>query len=51
MKKSHYSLEQVAFGLRQAEEGAPVSVGLPQDGCHRADLLPLEEEVPGHGRR
>ena len=43
MKRSRYSPEQVAFGLRQAEEGHAGCRGLSEDGHQRADLLPLEE--------
>ena len=49
MKSSRYTLEQVAFGLRQAEKGHPVLGGLPQYGHQRSDLLPTREEVPGDG--
>ena len=45
MKKSRYSTEQMAFPLRQAEGGTPVSGDLPQDGRERADVLSLEEAV------
>ena len=48
MKKSRHSQEQVAFGLRQAEEGPPVS-----EVCHKMGVseqtLPVEEEAPGYG--
>ena len=45
MKSSRYSPDQVAFGLRQAEEGTPVFRVMPHEGHKRADLLPLEEKV------
>ena len=35
MKSSRYILEQVAFGLRQAEDGAPVS-----EVCRKIGMMP-----------
>ena len=34
MKKSWYTAEQIAFALRQTEEGVPVLDGLLEDGHH-----------------
>ena len=51
MKSSRHTPEQVAFGLRQTEEGAPVAEVSRKIGHPRAGLLPLEEEVPGHEYR
>ena len=41
MKRSRFTERQIAFALQQAEAGTPV----PEDGGHRTDLLPMEEEV------
>ena len=46
MKMSKFSDSQIAFILRQAEEGIPVG-GLSQSGYLRSDLLPLAQEVWG----
>ena len=43
MKKSRYTSEQVAFGLRLAEEGTPVSEVCHQMGHQRANLPPIDE--------
>ncbi len=57
MKKSRYTPEQVAFGLRQSESGTPVPEVCRKMGISEQTLrlrsgqaiLPLEEEVPGYG--
>ena len=47
MKKARYTLEQVAFGLRRAEEGTPVEVcrkmGISEQTFHR-----WKKKLPGH---
>jgi hypothetical protein len=58
MKKSRYSPEQVAFGLRQAENGTPVPevcrrMGISEQTlrlCSGQAFLSLEEEISGCGR-
>ena len=47
MKKSKFTLEQIAMALHQHEAGSPVGEVTPQTGGLGADLLPLEEEVWG----
>ena len=44
MKKSKFTEAQIAFILRQAEEGTPVP-GLPKGRKQRRDLLQLAQEV------
>ena len=48
MKKSRYAPEQVAFGLRQAEEGTPVAEGTflavarPGNGSNRRERAAVD---------
>src|ERR1051325_8262306 len=49
MKRSKVSEEQVAFALRQAESGTPVSE-VPAARGERGDVLCVEEEVRPPGR-
>ena len=49
MKKSPYTPEQLAFGLRQAEK-RHAGVGGQRRWAPEADLIPVEKEFPGHGR-
>ena len=51
MKRKRYSEEQIAFALRQHESGNCGGGDRQEDGDHRTDLLPLEEEVCWSGRR
>ena len=53
MKSFRYSPDQVASGLRQAEEGTPVSelcrkMGISEQTFNRWKKS-LKERVPGHG--
>ena len=41
MKRSKFTEAQIAFILRQAEEGTAVGEGLPQGRDQRGDLLQL----------
>lgn len=50
MQKTRYAVEQIAFALRQAEGGTPVSEVCRTMGGQRSDLLPVEEGRR-HGRR
>jgi hypothetical protein len=45
MKKSHFTEEQIAYALRQAETGTAVTEVCRAMPRKRADLLPLEEAV------
>ena len=49
MKKSRYTPEQVAFGLRPPEEGTPVAEVRRKLDISGANLISLQEEVPKHG--
>ena len=47
MKRSKFSDQQIAFILRQSEEGHPGRGGLPKGRDLTADLLPVAQEVWG----
>ena len=46
MKKSRFTNEQIAFGLRQVESGTPIEA---EAWDQSADVLSMEEEVCGDG--
>jgi hypothetical protein len=50
MRRSRFSVEQLTYALKQVETGMPVAEVCRKLGIN-ADVLRLEEEVPGHGRR
>jgi hypothetical protein len=45
MKTLKFTEERIAFTRRQTELGTPVREVIRKVGGHRADLLPMEEEV------
>ena len=49
MKKSRYTPEQVAFGLRQAEEGTPVSEVCHKMGISEQTFYRWKKEFQGMG--
>ena len=50
MKKSRFTNEQIAFGLRQVESGTPIEEVCRKLGISQQTLLSMEEEVCGDGR-
>ena len=49
MKKSRYTPEQVAFGLRQAEEGTPVAEVCRKLGISEQTFYRWKKKVQGMG--
>ena len=49
--KKRYTEAQIAFALRQAASGTTAARDHQEDGCYRADILPLEEAVCRYGHR
>ena len=45
MKKSRFSEQQIAFVLRQAEEGTAVAEGVPKGRDQRGLFLQLAQEI------
>ena len=49
MKRSRYSAEQVAFGLRQAEEGTPVAEVCRKLGINEQTFYRWKKKLQGMG--
>ena len=49
MKNSRYTPEQVAFGLRQAEDGTPVSEGCRKMGVSEQTFYRWKKKFQGMG--
>lgn len=47
MKASKFSEAQIAFVLKQAEDGTPIGEVLPQGRDFRCDLLQLAQKIRG----
>jgi putative transposase len=48
MRKSRFSVEQIAYGLKQVETGVP-GRAVPEDGYQRADVLLWKKKYGGMG--